>query len=198
MEPLSEQQQNHLSAIDNLALDTAALPSQFYSKPSSNSYTVETFQDEASISSTEISYGKHRYLLGDIDSLQILKLHGKRSVIQKKLSDFLAGVLTVLGLVLLISSLSWSTGLLGTMLIAVSIGYVIYFNRWFSQRRQDEFGLVITTKSDAKIVITSPNLRAVQTLYQVIFRRIEFTQVAHKSMVVNMYTGAIVADRKDL
>ena len=169
MEPLSEQQQNHLSAIDNLALDTTALPSQLYSKPSSNSYTVEAFQDAASISSTEISYGKHRYLLGDIDSLQILKLHGKRSVIQKKLSNFLAGVLTVLGLVLLLSSLSWSTSLFGTILIAVSISYVIYFNGWVEQRRKGEFGLVMTTKSDAKIVITSPNLTAVQTLYQIIF-----------------------------
>ena len=195
MEPISKQQQNHLPASDDLALDASALPFQLYSKPSSNSYTVETFQDEASVSSTEISYGKHRYLLGDIDSLQILKLHGKRSVIQKKLSNFLAGVLTVLGLVLLLSSPSWSTSLLGAILIAVSLGYFIYFNGWVEPRRKSEFGLIMTTKSDAKIVITSPNLTSVQTLYQNIFRRIEFTQMAHKPMVVNMYTGAIIADR---
>ncbi|MEL6131291.1 MAG: hypothetical protein AAFR30_15480, partial [Cyanobacteria bacterium J06628_4] len=128
-----------------------------------------------------------------IDSLQILKLHRKRSVIQKKLSNFLAAVIMTVGLVLLFSPLPWPVRILDLIMVIGSISYVVYFNWWIEQRRRGEFGLVMTMKIDSKVVITSHSLKAIQTLYQIMFRRLDMANLSEQSLMVNMYTGETVA-----
>ncbi|MBE9069666.1 hypothetical protein IQ260_23755 [Leptolyngbya cf. ectocarpi LEGE 11479] len=170
----------------------ASLPQpQAESKP--GSYTVKIFCDETLITATELLYGKTSYLLTEIDSLQILKLHRKRSVIQKKLTNFIAGVIIAAGFVLLLSPVTWPVRLLDVCLIAASTVYVIYFNWWVEQRRRGEFGLIMTMRAGAKVAITSHSLKAIQALYQVMFSRLDGGNFSGESLVVNMYTGATVS-----
>lgn len=174
---------------DELVLNTAPGSPQQLSKPKAGSYTIELFRDEAQVTATELLYGEHQYFLGDIDALQILKLQRKRSVIQKKLSSFLAGVLIAFGLVLLFGPLFWAVRVLGLVLTLVSIGYIVYFNWWIEQRGRGEFGLLITTKFNTKVVITSHSLRAIQALYQIVFGRLDGGNLSSEPLTVNMYTG---------
>ncbi len=181
---------------NDLVLDTAPPPPQLYSKsgePKQNSYTVELFWDEALVTATELFYGQTTYLLENIDSLQILKLHGKRSVIKKKLSNFLAGTITTVGLVLLLGPVTWFLHLLGLILAVASMGYAIYFNWWLEQRRRGEFGLLMTMKLNSKVVITSHSLKAIQALYQIMFRRLDMADPNGESLMVNMYTGQTIS-----
>ena len=177
---------------DELMLDvTTQTPPGNLAPKSSGSYTVEFFSDEALITATELLYGEATYSLKDIDSLQILKLHRKRSVIQKKLSNFLAAMLTTIGLTLCLSPVSWPIRLLALMFAIGSIAYVVYFNWWVEQRGRGEFGLLLTTKLDAKVVITSHSLKAIQALYQIIFGRLDGG--VGEPLVVNMYTGETIS-----
>ena len=137
-------------------------------------------------------YGEAAYPLENIDSLQILKLERRRSVIRKKLSNFVAGVIATIGAVLLLSSLAWPIRGLGLLLASSSIGYAVYFNWWIEQRGRGEFGLVLTTKAASTVVITSHSLKAVQSLYQVIFRRLDTVNSSDEPLMINMYTGAII------
>ncbi|MEM7066693.1 MAG: hypothetical protein AAF572_26450 [Cyanobacteria bacterium P01_B01_bin.77] len=158
-----------------------------------DSYTVKLFCDETLITATELLYGKTSYLLTEIDSLQILKLHRKRSVIQKKFSNFIAGVIIVAGVVLLLSPVTWSVRLLDLCLITASTVYVLYFNWWVEQRRRGEFGLIMTMRAGAKVAITSHSLKAIQALYQIMFSRLDGGNLSGESLVVNMYTGDTVS-----
>lgn len=176
--------------VDDLVLDKQALQPYSDSKP--GSYTVRIFWDEALVTSTDLLYGKITYPLEEIDSLQILKLHRKRSVIQKKLSNFVAGILIGVGLLLSLCPVLWLFRILGLILILASAGYVAYFNWWIEQRRRGEFGLLMTTNAESKIVITSHNVKAIQALYRSIFRRLENSNPGAESLVINMYTGEIV------
>ena len=183
---------------NDLVLDTVTLPPKLYSdarKSKPSSYTVELFWDEALVTATELLYGKATYPLENIDSLQILKLHRRRSIIQKKLSNFLAGMISTIGLVLLIGTLPWLVHVLGLILVVSSIGYVVYFNWWLEQRRRGEFGLLITMKLDSKVVITSHSLKAIQTLYQIMFHRLDMTNPNDETLMVNMYTGETINNR---
>ncbi|NEQ53304.1 MAG: hypothetical protein F6K11_24740 [Leptolyngbya sp. SIO3F4] len=202
----NEQQQDLNSANGKLALRDASLvaeelmldvPAQItkgHSAPKSNSsYTVELFSDEALVTTTELLYGKTKYFLADIDSLQILKLHRKRSVIQKKLSNFLTIMLTSVGLILCFATISWPIRVLALIAAVSSIGYSIYFNWWIEQRGRGEFGLLMTMKLDTKVVITSHNLKAIQALYQIMFGRLDQGNIAGESMMVNMYTGEAIS-----
>jgi hypothetical protein len=176
---------------DDLVLDAAPPPPQLYSKstPKQNSYIVELFWDEALVTATELLYGQTTYPLEDIDSLQILKLHRRRSVIQKKLTNFLAGTMATVGVVLLLGPVAWSLHLVGFILAVVSVSYAVYFNWWLEQRRRGEFGLLMTMKLNSKVVITSHSLKAIQALYQIMFRRLDRADSAGESLMVNMYTG---------
>ncbi|MEM9976104.1 MAG: DUF6232 family protein [Cyanobacteria bacterium P01_D01_bin.2] len=178
---------------DDLVLDVAPQLSQPNGEAKPNSYTVELFWDEAMVTATELLYGKATYPLKNIDSLQILKLHRKRSVIQKKLSNFLAAVIMTVGLVLLFSPLPWPVRILDLIMVTGSISYVVYFNWWIEQRRRGEFGLVMTMKIDSKVVITSHSLKAIQTLYQIMFRRLDMANLSAESLMINMYTGETIA-----
>ncbi|MEL7506823.1 MAG: DUF6232 family protein [Cyanobacteria bacterium J06554_1] len=206
MGPSNDQEQNELAlaggklalkdislVADDLVLDVAPQLSQPNADAKPNSYTVELFWDEAMVTATELLYGKATYPLKNIDSLQILKLHRKRSVIQKKLSNFLAAVIMTVGLVLLFSPLPWPVRILDLIMVIGSISYVVYFNWWIEQRRRGEFGLVMTMKIDSKVVITSHSLKAIQTLYQIMFRRLDMANLSEQSLMVNMYTGETVA-----
>ncbi len=180
---------------DDLILDTSTLSAKVHpnaqeSKPSS--YTVALFCDEALVTRTELLYGEAAYPLENIDSLQILKLERRRSVIRKKLSNFVAGIIATIGAVLLLSSLAWPIRCLGLLLASCSIGYAVYFNWWIEQRGRGEFGLVLTTKAASTVVITSHSLKAVQSLYQVIFRRLDTVNSSDEPLMINMYTGAII------
>lgn len=182
---------------DDLVLDAAPVP-QLYSKftePKQSSYTVELFWDDALVTATELFYGKAIYPLENIDSLQILRLNQRRSIFQKKLSNFLAKTIATVGLILLFGPVAWSVHLLGLILAVGSVGYAVYFNWWVEQRRQGEFGLLMTTKLDAKVVITSHNLKAIQSLYQIIFGRLGGDNLAAEPLVINMYTGKTVSYR---
>ncbi|MEM9265322.1 MAG: hypothetical protein AAGA46_07335 [Cyanobacteria bacterium P01_F01_bin.13] len=179
---------------DDLVLDASALPAELQpnsgeSKPSS--YSVELFWDEALVTETELLYGETAYPLTAIESLQILKLRRRRSIIQKKISNFLAGMMAAAGIVLLLGPLAWFIRVLGLLLVSSSIGYAIYFNWWVEQRRRGEFGLLMTMKAEAKVVITSHSLKAIQALYQVLFRRLDAVNPVDESLMVNMYTGEI-------
>ncbi|MEO0395317.1 MAG: DUF6232 family protein [Cyanobacteria bacterium P01_A01_bin.137] len=206
MGPSNDQEQNELAlaggklalkdislVADDLVLDVTPQLSQPNGDAKPNSYTVELFWDEAMVTATELLYGQATYPLKNIDSLQILKLHRKRSVIQKKLSNFLAGVMMTVGLVLLFSPLPWPVRILDLIMVIGSISYVVYFNWWIEQRRRGEFGLVMTMKIDSKVVITSHSLKAIQALYQIMFRRLDMANLGDKSLMVNMYTGETVA-----
>ena len=206
MGPSNEQEQNELTlaggklalkdislVADELVLDVVPQSSQPTLDAKPNSYTVELFWDEAMVTATELLYGETTYPLENIDSLQILKLHRKRSVIQKKLSNFVAGVIMTAGLVLFFSPLSWPIRILDLIMVIGSISYVVYFNWWIEQRRRGEFGLVMTMKIDSKVVITSHSLKAIQALYQIMFRRLDMANLSDKSLMVNMYTGETVA-----
>ena len=206
MGPSNDQEQNELTlaggklalkdislVADDLVLDVTPQLSQPNADAKPNAYTVELFWDEAMVTATELLYGKATYPLKNIDSLQILKLHRKRSVIQKKLSNFLAGVIMTAGLVLFFSPLSWPIRILDLIMVIGSISYVVYFNWWIEQRRRGEFGLVMTMKIDSKVVITSHSLKAIQALYQIMFRRLDMANLSDKSLMVNMYTGETVA-----
>ena len=180
---------------DDLILDTKTLPSQYYlgsTKPKPSSYTVELFWDEVLVTATELFYGEAVYLLDDIDSVQILKLHRRRTIIQKKITNFLAGVVATIGLALLISPLPWLVLAMGLTLVVGSIGYAVYFNWWLEQRRRGEFGLLMIMKIDSKVVITSHSLAAIQTLYQIVFRRLDRGNPGAESLMVNMYTGETI------
>ena len=177
---------------DEMVLDTAPTSSKQLSKPQSGTYSIELFRDEAQVTATELLYGENRYSLGDVDALQILKLQRRRSVIQKKLSNFLAGILISLGLVLLFSPLFWPVRVFGIILTMASIGYVVYFNWWIEQRGRGEFGLLMTTKCNTQVVITSHSLRAIQALYQIMFRRLEGNTGNSEPLTVNMYTGETI------
>lgn len=182
---------------DDLVLDTASPPPQLYSQSvdsRQNSYTVELFWDEALVTATELLYGPMAYPLEDIDSLQILKLHRKRSIFQKKVSNFLAGTTTTAGLILLFGPVSWSVHFLGFVLAAGSVGCAVYFNWWLEQRRRGKFGLLMTMKLDSKVVITSHSLKAIQSLYQIVFRRLDTADASGESLMVNMYTGETSSD----
>ncbi|MEO0867295.1 MAG: hypothetical protein AAFY17_02380 [Cyanobacteria bacterium J06642_11] len=174
---------------DELVFEQGPALAQPLSQSTSGAYTVELFRDEAQITSTELLYGESRYFLGDIDALQILKLRRRRSVIQKKLSNFLAGIFITFGVVILFSPLFWVVRLLGILLTVASIGYVVYFNWWIEQRRRGEFGLLMTTKFNTQVVITSHSLKAIQALYQIIFGRLDGGSAHNDSLTVNMYTG---------
>lgn len=193
--PLSESRlvlRDATLVASEMVLDTVALPAKLNTndtKSKPGSYTVEIFWDEALVTSTDLLYGKTAYPLENIDSLQILKLHRRRSVIQKKLSNFLACLVAAFGLVLLFSSLAWSVHILGLLLALSSMSYAVYFNWWVEQRRRGEFGLLMTMKLDSKVVITSHSLKAIQTLYQIMFRRLDGVNPAAESLMVNMYTG---------
>ena len=181
---------------NEMVSDAATLSTKRYSnatKSQPNSYTIELFWDEALVTATELLYGKTIYPLENIDSLQILKLYRRRSVIQKKISNFLAAIVATAGLVLFFSSFTWLAHVLGVVLAISSGGYAIYFNWWVEQRRRGEFGLMVTMKVDSKIVITSHSLKAVQALYQVMFCRLDQSHAMTESLRVNMYTGEIVA-----
>lgn len=179
--------------VDDLVLDAAPPSPQPHANSAveskQNSYTIELFLDEALVSATELLYGQTTYPLENIDSLQILKLHRRRSVIQKKLSNFLAGILATIGLVLLLSPVPWPVHVLGLVLAVSSVGYAVYFNWWLEQRRRGEFGLLMTMKLDSKVVITSHNLKAIQSLYQIMFQRLDRVDLNAESLMVNMYTG---------
>ena len=203
--PSNDQEQNELTlaggklalkdislVADDLVLDVTPQLSQPNADAKPNAYTVELFWDEAMVTATELLYGKATYPLKNIDSLQILKLHRKRSVIQKKLSNFLAGVIMTVGLVMLFSHLPWPVRVLDLMMVIGSISYVVYFNWWIEQRRRGEFGLVMTMKIDSKVVITSHSLKAIQTLYQIMFRRLDVANLGEQPLMVNMYTGETV------
>ena len=203
--PSNDQEQNELTlaggklalkdislVADDLVLDVTPQLSQPNADAKPNAYTVELFWDEAMVTATELLYGKATYPLKNIDSLQILKLHRKRSVIQKKLSNFLAGVIMTVGLVMLFSHLPWPVRVLDLMMVIGSISYVVYFNWWNEQRRRGEFGLVMTMKIDSKVVITSHSLKAIQTLYQIMFRRLDVANLGEQPLMVNMYTGETV------
>lgn len=205
MGPSNDQEQNELTlaggklalkdislVADDLVLDVTPQLSQPNADAKPNAYTVELFWDEAMVTATELLYGKATYPLKNIDSLQILKLHRKRSVIQKKLSNFLAGVIMTVGLVMLFSTLPWPVRVLDLMMVIGSISYVVYFNWWIEQRRRGEFGLVMTMKIDSKVVITSHSLKAIQTLYQIMFRRLDVANLGEQPLMVNMYTGETV------
>lgn len=205
MGPSNDQEQNELTlaggklalkdislVADDLVLDVTPQLSQPNADAKPNAYTVELFWDEAMVTATELLYGKATYPLKNIDSLQILKLHRKRSVIQKKLSNFLAGVIMTVGLVMLFSPLPWPVRVLDLMMVIGSISYVVYFNWWIEQRRRGEFGLVMTMKIDSKVVITSHSLKAIQTLYQIMFRRLDVANLGEQPLMVNMYTGETV------
>ncbi|MEO0739268.1 MAG: DUF6232 family protein [Cyanobacteria bacterium J06649_12] len=205
MGPSNDQEQNELTlaggklalkdislVADDLVLDVTPQLSQPNADAKPNAYTVELFWDEAMVTATELLYGKATYPLKNIDSLQILKLHRKRSVIQKKLSNFLAGVIMTVGLVMLFSPLPWPIRVLDLMMVIGSISYVVYFNWWIEQRRRGEFGLVMTMKIDSKVVITSHSLKAIQTLYQIMFRRLDVANLGEQPLMVNMYTGETV------
>ncbi len=205
MGPSNDQEQNELTlaggklalkdislVADELVLDVTPQLSQPNADAKPNAYTVELFWDEAMVTATELLYGKATYPLKNIDSLQILKLHRKRSVIQKKLSNFLAGVIMTVGLVMLFSPLPWPVRVLDLMMVIGSISYVVYFNWWIEQRRRGEFGLVMTMKIDSKVVITSHSLKAIQTLYQIMFRRLDVANLGEQPLMVNMYTGETV------
>lgn len=207
MEQTDKQQQDDLPISDNkLALkevflvaddnmsDMSALSiPQLYLEDRPGSYTVELFWDEARVTATELMYDQTVYALSDIDSLQILKLHRKRSVIQKKLSNFLAGIVITTGLVLLLSSSPWIVSVLGLTAILASVSYISYFNWWIEQRRRGEFGLLMTMKLDSKVVITSDSLKAIQALYQIMFRRLNDGNPTEMSLTVNMYTGETIS-----
>lgn len=180
-------------AADELVLKDKSSPPQPQMESKPGSYTVKLFCDETLVTATELVYGKASYLLTEIDSLQILKLHRKRSVIQKKLSNFIAGVVITAGLVLLLSPVTWSVRLLDVCLITASTVYVIYFNWWVEQRRLGEFGLLMTMRAGAKVAITSHSLKAIQALYQIMFSRLDGGNFSHESLVVNMYTGDTVS-----
>ena len=205
MGPSNDQEQNELTlaggklalkdislVADDLVLDVTPQLSQPNADAKPNAYTVELFWDEAMVTATELLYGKATYPLKNIDSLQILKLHRKRSVIQKKLSNFLAGVIMTVGLVMLFSPLPWPVRVLDLMMVIGSISYVVYFNWWIEQRRRGEFGLVMTMKINSKVVITSHSLKAIQTLYQIMFRRLDVANLGEQPLMVNMYTGETV------
>ncbi|MEM6255106.1 MAG: hypothetical protein AAF821_19500 [Cyanobacteria bacterium P01_D01_bin.156] len=177
---------------EELALDATSTSPQQISKPTSGTYTIELFRDEAQVTATELLYGDSIYVLNDIDALQILKLQRRRSVIQKKLSNFLAGVLITFGLVLMLSPLFWLIKLFGLLLTLASVGYVVYFNWWIEQRRRGEFGLLLTTKLNTQVVITSHNLKAIQSLYQIMFGRLDGGNIHGEPLTVNMYTGETV------
>ncbi len=176
---------------DDLVLDVSP-PPQLYAKSAEtkqNSYTVELFWDEALVTATELLYGQATYPLENIDSLQILKLHRRRTIIQKKLSNFLASMIATVGLVLLLGPVAWSVHLLGLILAVGSISYAVYFNWWLEQRRRGEFGLLMTMKLNSKVVITSHSLKAIQALYQIMFRRLDMADPTGESLMINMYTG---------
>lgn len=177
---------------DELMLDTASGSPQQLSKPKSGGYTIKFFRDEARVTETELVYGENRYSLGDIDALQILKLQRKRSVIQKKLSSFFAGILITFGLVLLFGPLFWAVRILGLVLTLISVGYIVYFNWWIEQRGRGEFGLLMTTKFNTQVVITSHSLKAIQALYQILFGRLDGGNINSEPLTVNMYTGETV------
>ncbi|MEA5465329.1 hypothetical protein [Leptothoe sp. PORK10 BA2] len=177
---------------NDLVLDGALRKPLHYSEAKPHSYTVELFWDEARVTATELLYGETVYPLENIDSLQIQKLHRRRSVIKKKLSNFLVGVIMSIGLGFLFSPLPWPFRLLDLILIMVSISYAVYFNWWIEQRRRGEFGLVMTMKVDSQVVITSHSLKAIQALYQIMFRRLDLANPADESLMVNMYTGETV------
>ncbi|WP_161634968.1 DUF6232 family protein [Leptolyngbya sp. Heron Island J] len=181
---------------DDLMPDVTSLPqvSSASTGPKPNSYTVELFRDEARVTATELLYGHSSYALKDIDSLQISKLHRKRSIFQKKVNTFLASIVATAGLLLLLNALTWFIYVLNLILIIGSISYAIYFNWWIEQRRRGEFGLVMTMKPNAKVVITSHSLKAIQTLYQLLFRRMDMSPHTNESLTVNMYTGEILND----
>ncbi|MDV3349094.1 DUF6232 family protein [Leptothoe sp. LEGE 181152] len=177
---------------NELVLDTAPLSPRLHvdkqaSQPSS--HTVEIFWDEALVTATELLYGEAAYPIKNIDSLQIVKLHRRRSVIQKKLSNFVAGIIATIGVVLVIGSLPWLVHVFGMLLFISSLGYAVYFNWWIEQRRRGEFGLVMTMQTESKVVITSHSLKAIQTLYQILFRRLDQVNLNDESLMVNMYTG---------
>ena len=179
---------------DDLVLDVTSLPQvrSDSTRPKPNSYTVELFQDEVRLTATELVYGHTSYALKDIDSLQILKLHRKRSIFQKQVNTFLATVVATAGLLLLLNSLAWFIYVLNIILILGSISYAVYFNWWIEQRRRGEFGLVMTMKLEAKVVITSHSLKAIQTLYQILFQHLDRTQLSNEFLTINMYTGEIL------
>ncbi|MEM1255591.1 MAG: hypothetical protein AAGI69_24395 [Cyanobacteria bacterium P01_H01_bin.21] len=198
--PLSKNQlalRDATLVADDLLLDTKKLPRQYYlsttTKTKPKAYTVELFWDEVLITATELFYGEAVYRLDDIDSLQILKLHRRRTIIQKKITNFLAGIVATIGLLLIITPVLWLLirGLGGILLVG-SLGYAVYFNWWLEQRRRGEFGLLMTMKVDSKVVITSHSLAAIQTLYQIMFRRLDRGNPAAESLMVNMYTGEII------
>ena len=167
-------------------------PPQQHSEAKANAaYTVELFWDEARVTATELLYGETIYPLKNIDSLQIQKLHRRRSVIKKKLSNFLVVMIMTIGVVLLFTPLSWLFRLLDLVLIMASISYAIYFNWWVEQRRRGEFGLIMTMKVESQVVITSHSLKAIQALYQIMFRRLDLANPNDESLMVNMYTGDI-------
>ena len=176
--------------IDDLVLDKQTLQTHSDSKP--GSYAVRIFWDEALVTSTDLLYGETSYPLEEIDSLQILKLHRKRSVIQKKLSNFIAGIVITTGLIVSLCPVLWLVRVLCLILVIASAGYVAYFNWWIEQRRRGEFGLLMTTNAEAKVVITSHNVKAIQTLYRIMFGRLEGSNPAAESLVINMYTGEII------
>ena len=179
---------------DDLVLDVTSLPQvrSDSTGPKPNSYTIELFQDEVRVTATELLYGHTSYALKDIDSLQILKLYRKRSIFQKQVNTFLAAIVATAGLLLLLNSLVWFIYVLNLSLIIGSISYAVYFNWWIEQRRRGDFGLLMTLKLDAKVVITSHSLKAIQTLYQILFRHLDKTPLSHESLTVNMYTGEIL------
>ncbi|MGD1852827.1 MAG: hypothetical protein ACFB2W_01120 [Leptolyngbyaceae cyanobacterium] len=180
---------------DDLMLDVGPRPSQGQLAHQANSYTVKLFADEALVTATELLYGGISYSLESVSSLQILKLHCRRSVIQKKLTNFLAGSVATACLVICLTPWHWLVRLLGLILATGSVGYAVYSNWWLEQRRRGEFGLVVTMKLDAKVVITSHSLKAIQSLYKIMFGRLDGGNPASEPLVVNMYTGEIVSRR---
>lgn len=155
------------------------------------SYTVEPFQDEATVTASLLRYGSRAYPLKLVMALQIIRLRRRRSALQKRLLNFVAGVVAAVGVAVAVGLATLLAIAAGIALTLASLAYFVY-NTWFADpQRQGEYGLLVELRPSTKAVVTSPSLEAVQKLYQVLRHRIDNPAPGEADLRVNMYTGEL-------
>ena len=143
------------------------------------SYTVEPFQDEATVTASLLRYGSRAYPLKLVMALQ------------KRLLNFVAGVVAAVGVAVAVGLATLLAIAAGIALTLASLAYFVY-NTWFADpQRQGEYGLLVELRPSTKAVVTSPSLEAVQKLYQVLRHRIDNPAPGEADLRVNMYTGEL-------
>ena len=163
-----------------------------------NFYKVEPYCDEATITATDLRYGNHVYLLQDILSMQIIKLRKQRWNFGAKTRAFGGLTASVAGLIIAFKPPVPTAGLFGLLIAIVSTTYLLIFYLFIGPRKTGEYGLLIETNPGTKRVLTSNSLRAIQTLYKVLFNRFQQYNPTAETLIVNMYTSETYRGRDRL